>query len=100
MLQRSNLRGPLRCSRKGRRENTMINMEGKASWFILKNTSVLEKKIEQEEMIIPNIEESSHKLKRSDHPDWKAYLAVGKNQLKRECKLDMSDKYLDYKGRE
>ena len=51
-------------------------------------------------MIISNIEEKSHKLKEIWLSRLKIHLALGKNQWKESHKLDVSDKYLNFKGRE
>lgn len=51
-------------------------------------------------MIIPNIEEKSHKLKKIWLSRLKIHLALGKNQWKESHKLDVSDKYLNFKDRE
>lgn len=51
-------------------------------------------------MIIPNIEEKSHKLKKIWLSKLKIHLALGKNQWKESHKLDVSDKYLNFRGRE
>lgn len=51
-------------------------------------------------MIIPNIEEKSHKLKKIWLSRLKIHLALGKNQWKENHKLDVSDKYLNFKDRE